>query len=284
MSALVIVLGITAASPAAAAPGTPTTVFVSAREASVPTGLPVKQGDELEVTARGLGQFHASASLETVTCDATGYTDANGTRHARGGACDPSSASSGIGALLARIGNGSWFFVGEHRVFSAHATGSLELAYYDTDHSDNAGGYSVEIATRLPQGSRVEVGLASERVATGVSLFEGQSFEVVTEGAGHYGWEGRADCSGKPVVDPDGNRWIPTGVWAQPCDRKFDTGAVFPDAPVGALIGRIGSGPWFVLGSEFSGVATGTGELVLRVNDGALYDNEGGYVANVVVR
>ena len=64
------------------------------------------------------------------------------------------------------------------------------------------------------------------------------------------------------------------------------TGARAPDSPVaaapaGALVGKIGNGPAFLIGSRNRVQMTAAGQLFLGVNDGHLQDNEGSFQVQV---
>ncbi|WP_374010928.1 trypsin-like serine protease [Leifsonia sp. LS-T14] len=123
----------------------------------------------------------------------------------------------------------------------------------------------------------VLVPLAAGDVATPVTLAAGDMLTVDASGSGHYGWEGDG-CDGQPTVDPGGNRTVSTAS----CSPKFDAWALLPAVPTGTLIGRVGTGPWFAIGSHFTGAAARSGELTLRVNDSNASDNDGAYTVIIV--
>jgi len=56
-----------------------------------------------------------------------------------------------------------------------------------------------------------------------------------------------------------------------------------PSAPVGALIGKVGNGPVFGIGSSNQPLSIGTGRLMLGINDDQLGDNSGFYSVVVTV-
>lgn len=62
-------------------------------------------------------------------------------------------------------------------------------------------------------------------------------------------------------------------------------GSPEPGSPVGKVIGKIGNGTPFAVGSNYPGPAGGSGELYLGVNDlfGAYGDNSGFYTATITV-
>jgi hypothetical protein len=51
--------------------------------------------------------------------------------------------------------------------------------------------------------------------------------------------------------------------------RADETDVLLPSAPIGMIIGRIGDGPWFAVGSSFSAPAKASGYLTLAFNDRA---------------
>jgi Ca2+-binding EF-hand superfamily protein len=111
-------------------------------------------------------------------------------------------------------------------------------------------------------------------------------------------------------VDPR-ERWVPTGVYVQAGDRinlnatgsiqmaignaddiatpggsrlgRKAANALFRDQPAGILIGRIGTGAPFVIGTTGQWTAQGTGQLYLGVNDDHLQDNSGEFIVSINV-
>ncbi|WP_405741480.1 LecA/PA-IL family lectin [Streptomyces sp. NBC_01525] len=89
---------------------------------------------------------------------------------------------------------------------------------------------------------------------------------------------GRAQYDQTRVTYPDGTRYI---------DDKFAgahvTQTVLPGAPVGALIARVGSGPWFAAGPSQTFSAQEDGEITVAYNDrpGMYGDNSGEYTASI---
>jgi hypothetical protein len=57
-----------------------------------------------------------------------------------------------------------------------------------------------------------------------------------------------------------------------------------PDYPKGGLIGRIGSGQAFVVGSQYKDLVTNSGTLQLRANDVGIDDNEGSVTVHISVQ
>ncbi len=96
--------------------------------------------------------------------------------------------------------------------------------------------------------------------STAVVLTAGQHFEIEAEGMVHP----RSGTSN----GPDGQ-------------RGAGDNAVLPGVDYGALIGRIGSGAPFLVGSKLSSAADSSGELSLGVNDLQSDDNTGSFSAQI---
>jgi hypothetical protein len=56
-------------------------------------------------------------------------------------------ASAPVGALLAKVGEDGWVYVGSTGAFVARTSGTLYLTFNDSVRSDNTGGYSVHCHT-----------------------------------------------------------------------------------------------------------------------------------------
>ncbi|MEO7791694.1 MAG: hypothetical protein ABIX28_19200 [Vicinamibacterales bacterium] len=99
---------------------------------------------------------------------------------------------------------------------------------------------------------------------TGIAVRRGEWVSFSTTGDVKIGGEGN------PTANADG----------------LTTGARAPDSPVaaapaGALVGKIGNGAAFVIGSRNRVQMTAAGQLFLGVNDGHLQDNEGAFQVQV---
>jgi len=116
---------------------------------------------------------------------------------------------------------------------------------------------------------------------TRIDILAGQQLTIHASGMATYGLDSAPCGSGVMATDPDGGRFLA----GTSCGSKSDPASVLPTAPIGALLGRIGSGPWFVVGSNYSGVASSSGRLFLLYNDDPGYysDNGGGYSADITV-
>lgn len=115
---------------------------------------------------------------------------------------------------------------------------------------------------------------------TGVYLSRGKHLTITASGSATYGINDDPTCNGTPDTDPDGFQYLGQD---QCPNFKYDIWATMKDAPIGALIGKIGNGQWFIVGSSFTTVVCHSGWLFLQYNDSPLgggYDgNTGGYTA-----
>jgi hypothetical protein len=112
---------------------------------------------------------------------------------------------------------------------------------------------------------------------SGIDVVGGRALVVTATGRARYGSEGDPTCSGLPETDPDGQRYLGT----TRCSPRIDSASALAGAPVGTLIGRIGNGPWFAIGSNYSSTTTTSGRLFLMYNDTYFPDNEAGYSLQV---
>jgi hypothetical protein len=102
-----------------------------------------------------------------------------------------------------------------------------------------------------------------------------QSTGIKLEPGDYFRLRARGEWSYSPVVGLNG----PEG------GRPAVTSYPLPQAPGGALIGRVGeNGPPFPVGRQTSGYAPEGGVLFLRINDDLLGDNEGEMMVEVTVR
>jgi hypothetical protein len=138
-----------------------------------------------------------------------------------------------------------------------------------------------------PQTLNATVTLPASRdlqgVDTGVDVVIGSQIQFSATGRAVYGYDTACGFSGSMHVDPDGVRYPHNSS----CAPKYDPVAVLPTAPIGALLGRIDTGPWFFIGSSASHTVTGSsGRLSLLFNDdsGLYGDNTGNYQVSITVQ
>ena len=109
--------------------------------------------------------------------------------------------------------------------------------------------------------------------ATGVMLRAGTDVAIRASGRIHFGQS--------PI-----DRMAPAGLpWGPQCEAVAGPGAqwVAPGLDCYALIGRIGSGPPFVIGNGATVDAAADGELMLAANDDNFADNSGAWSVAVSV-
>jgi uncharacterized RDD family membrane protein YckC len=120
---------------------------------------------------------------------------------------------------------------------------------------------------------------AAGGVDTGVAVRVGQSIKIRASGTTTYGYES-APCAGLPFVDAAGHRQL-NGV---ACPVKYDGNMPVPTAPVGSLIGRVGSSSrWYEVGTNIVFTCSVAGELYLAYNDAKVDDDSGSYLVDITV-
>lgn len=125
------------------AAGNGTTVTVEATQRWTDANLDVRQGDVLAVEARGDIQMSGDSN-DTAT--------PRGSRTGRGAQQAPVSAVAG--ALIARIGGGAPFLIGDQATVTAPASGRLELGVNDDHLEDNRGQFQVRISVQQQRAPR----------------------------------------------------------------------------------------------------------------------------------
>jgi hypothetical protein len=98
--------------------------------------------------------------------------------------------------------------------------------------------------------------------ATGITVRRGERLNINASGEVKIG--GAANMTASPSGAGETNQGNPV-----------------PNAPTGALIGRIGNGAPFVIGTQNTIVAPAAGQLFLGVNDSYLGDNQGSFQVQV---
>ena len=145
-------------------------------------------------------------------------------------------------------------------------------------------------------------------------VFSSQMSQTVNGPGGNRGFGrrgGRMNAQPQSTVRVEGNRpWTDTGLMVQPGERlsfnasgtmEFRSGSstgpdgdrnqppqaryALRDMPVGGLIGRVGNGAPFAIGSTQSPIAMPNGgRLFLGINDDDFRDNSGGFDVNIYRR
>jgi hypothetical protein len=115
------------------ATGTTSGIMVPARQRWTATGLTVRRGETLTVSATGEIRFAANA-------DSKASANGSGER-----APDNPLPNATTGALIGRVGDGQAFAVGSQTSFQAPAAGQLFLGVNDTNLDDNDGSFQVQV-------------------------------------------------------------------------------------------------------------------------------------------
>jgi hypothetical protein len=116
-------------------PATGNGVVVSAKTPWTPTGLTVRRGEVLTFNTTG------EIQLSTAADDVAGAAGAKSQRYATNAPLPRAFA----GALIARIGNGAPFPIGNQTSVAMPGAGQLFLGINDDGFDDNAGEFRVEI-------------------------------------------------------------------------------------------------------------------------------------------
>ena len=111
------------------------TITVPANQQRVATGLTVRKGDMLTITATGNVQLSADSS------DVANPSGSTKARYAQNAPLPTTLA----GALIGKIGNGKPFGIGSNNTFAAPDTGQLFVGVNDDAVGDNQGSFQVTI-------------------------------------------------------------------------------------------------------------------------------------------
>jgi Ca2+-binding EF-hand superfamily protein len=117
--------------------GSEVTVTVDARQRWTDARLDVRAGDVLTFASRGSIQM---------SNDGNDVASPGGARSGRGAPQAPVNAVAG--ALIARIGNGAPFLVGDRTSVNAPGSGRLQLGVNDDHLEDNRGNYQVTVGVQ----------------------------------------------------------------------------------------------------------------------------------------
>src|SRR5258706_1021074 len=169
--------------------------------------------------------------------------------------------------LLGEIGNGSDFAIGKGGVFTASASGNLSMRINDLDAclGDNSGSIKLTFIDAA-SGMNINVDGTQPWTDTGIDISSGTSINIRASG---IVW-----MAAGPAVpyNPDGNSSCIAG-----------QGSPGPGLYCYSLIGMIGNGTPFQLGSSSGFKASNSGRLYLGVNDNVFSDNSGSWQANIII-
>ncbi len=124
----------------------------------------------------------------------------------------------------------------------------------------------------------------SPGTSTGITIPLHATIDISAYGIASFVPATNADCTHASYTDPDGNLYYET-TKADLCGKgPLGSTTPMPSVPIGTLIGRIGTGPWMVIGSHATFTAQTTGTLFLLYNDSDWNDNTGGYNVNLHIQ
>jgi hypothetical protein len=130
----------------------------------------------------------------------------------------------------------------------------------------------------------VAAATAAPGISTGITIPLHATVDLSTYGIASFVSATNADCAHASYTDPDGNLYYET-TKAHLCGKgPLGSTATMPSVPIGTLIGRIGTGPWMVIGIHKTFTAQTTGTLYLLYNDSLWNDNTGGYNVNLHIQ
>jgi hypothetical protein len=256
-------------SPVIAPPTQGKRVVVSSTDQWADTGIDVKAGDRIWITAPENGYISCGAGAGSVNPDG-----------ANPFVRDPNRPLPDVKAcaLIGRIGQGAPFKIGLNRTpILAQESGNLRLGINDYDFRDNSGEWIVYVKTEesglagganppppehVPARETVNVPANQPWVVTNIVVHEGQklSFKVppgTTINCGPQLVNVNADGADPYFLDPKRPR---------------------PDLKACTLIGRVGNGQPFKIGLIQTPVPVkDRGKLALGINDYSFQDNSGGF-------
>ncbi len=147
------------------------------------------------------------------------------------------------------------------REFSSSEVGRVVLARPATAVATSGTAPST-IST--PSGPGIEVRGNQQWTSTGIAVRKGDRITLSTTG------EVQLSTDASDIASATGSR-----------SQRYAAGAPLPRVLAGALIGRIGNGTPFGIGTTTSIVAPDTGQLFLGINDDDVNDNHGGFRVQV---
>lgn len=140
-----------------------------------------------------------------------------------------------------------------NRDLTSSEVGRIVLA-----HTDAAASGANTSSTAATSGTGIVVNSKQRWTNTGIVVRRGETLTLNTTG------EIRLSTNGEDIAPAAGST-----------SGRMAAGSPMPNAPAGALIGRIGNGAPFGIGNQTTLVAPASGQLFLGVNDSDLNDNTG---------
>jgi hypothetical protein len=186
------------------------------------------------------------------------------------------SSSFPYGTLVGQIGDGAYFPVGTFYNGIAGASGDLRLFFWDSSYGDNRGHVQARVSvdpTIVPDRFDVFASYSqSSPLDTGLYVTAGELLAISVPN--RQIWSG----GGSGPSNADGLAWgRRRGSTNHARTYTYDSQTF----PIGALVGRIGDGPYFLVGTDFQQVAQTSGDLSLLYWDSYYGDNYGSVMATV---
>lgn len=126
--------------------------------------------------------------------------------------------------------------------------------------------------------TQISVILTQQYTDTGLQVTAGQ--KITVSATGNMNWcTGHCPTGQNPPATPAGMPWSSFSTACTAIGEQF----LAPGLPVWSLLGQIGNGPPFEVGTSYSMVANSSGEFYLGVNDCYYSDNTGSWTAEVSV-
>jgi hypothetical protein len=236
-----------------AAPAFPVTFTVDGAGMHAAAPLPCTTGRVLSITAEG---------------ELTSGKRVGGADGAAGWFSDSAPVEGApLGALVGRVGGSEPFFVGDTRTLACLNDGELTLAVNDPDPAGYDGELEVTIVARddLPADElvidRFILPATTPWRATAHRCAEDEQFQVSATGVTSAEGAAASAAGGADGVRPRNGKLVPGAAAKKYAHR--------------ALLGRIGDGSPFLLGSSATISCPADGVLEVQVNDGVLEDNTG---------
>jgi len=213
------------------------------------------------------GQDKQLSTNEVAAIDFTGGTVSNSDwdKLSGGGQVLMLKSGENITGQLTDIGGTSPLRLTFRTASGEREFSSNEVARIVMSRPDNAAPTNTAVGSTGSSGAQgVTVSSQMQWTPTGITVRRGEWVTFSTTG------EVKIGAEGNPSANADG----------------LASGARAPDAPVaaapaGSLVGKIGNGAAFVIGSRNRVQMTAAGQLFLGVNDGHLQDNEGAFQVQV---
>jgi len=113
-------------------------------------------------------------------------------------------------------------------------------------------------------GNNVTVSARSQWTPTGITVRRGETVRITADGEIRISGDSNDRATASGVVN-----------------QRFDAGAPLPRTLAGALIGRIGNGQPFGIGTSATIQAPANGQLFLGINDSNVSDNDGAFQVSI---